>query len=85
MMQLDAQRLAALLNMPELTVFVYDTLDSTNDECRRKLAAGEGPCLVLAEIQTSGKGRSGKSFYSPEGGLYMSLALPGDSEVVGIT
>ena len=85
MMQLDAQRLAALLNMPELTVFVYDTLDSTNDECRRKLAAGEGPCLVLAEIQTSGKGRSGKSFYSPEGGLYMSIALPGDSEVVGIT
>ena len=43
-MQLDAQRLSAMLNMPELAVYVYDMLDSTNDACRRKLAAGEGPC-----------------------------------------
>jgi len=84
-MQLDAQRLSAMLNMPELAVYVYDMLDSTNDACRRKLAAGEGPCLVMAEEQTAGKGRSGKSFYSPAGGLYMSLALSSDTDVTGLT
>ena len=58
-----------------LSVYVYDTLDSTNTEARRRLAQGEvHPCLLVAHTQTAGKGRLGRTFYSPPGsGLYMTL------------
>ncbi len=60
-----------------LRVRVYETLDSTNQEAKRHLAAGEPcPMLLLAEEQTAGRGRRGRGFYSPAGeGLYMTLAL----------
>ena len=75
-MELSAERIAAALQRPELSVYVYDLLDSTSEECRRRLSAGQRQCLVLARAQSGGKGRSGKQFFSPEGGLYMSLTLP---------
>ena len=61
----------------DLRVRVYETLDSTNQEAKRLLAAGEPcPMLLLAEEQTAGRGRRGRGFYSPAGeGLYMTLAL----------
>lgn len=58
-----------------------DTVDSTNSEAKRRALSGESlPMLVVSEYQTAGRGRLGRSFYSPEGtGLYMSLAyLAGD-------
>ena len=60
-----------------LRVRVYETLDSTNQEAKRLLAAGEPcPMLLLTEEQTAGRGRRGRGFYSPAGeGLYMTLAL----------
>lgn len=57
------------------TVRVFDSIDSTNAEAKR-LAADEysSPTLIIANSQTSGRGRMGRSFYSPaEHGLYMSL------------
>lgn len=84
-MGLHAENITARLNLPELPVYVFDTLDSTNEECRRRVAAGEQQCLVLAEHQTLGRGRSGKSFFSPEGGLYFSLAMPIPPDVTGLT
>ena len=62
---------------PGLDVRVYGMLDSTNAEAQRLLADG-APCpmLLLAEGQTAGRGRCGRTFYSPAGeGLYMTLAL----------
>ena len=81
-MEIRAQTLEEQTGFP---VYLFDTLDSTNDECRRRLAAGEHSCLVLAERQTGGRGRSGKRFVSPPGGLYMSLALPAPPDVTGLT
>ncbi len=54
----------------------YKTLVSTNDEAKREAQNGapEGT-VIVADMQTGGRGRHGKSFYSPEGGLYMSLIL----------
>lgn len=34
------------------------------------------PTLIVADHQSGGRGRQGKSFLSPVGGLYMTLALP---------
>ena len=55
----------------------YPTIGSTNDQLRSMARAGapEGTALV-ADHQTGGKGRRGRSFHSPEGlGIYMSILL----------
>ena len=58
---------------------ILKTVDSTNTYAKKLIKYGEkAPFLVTAESQTAGRGRYGKSFYSPEGGLYMSLALKYD-------
>jgi BirA family biotin operon repressor/biotin-[acetyl-CoA-carboxylase] ligase len=59
-------------------VYLFEEIDSTSSEARRRITAGErGTFLVLAEGQTAGRGRQGKSFYSPAGGgIYMTLAIP---------
>ena len=63
-----------LAHMP---ISVYDSIDSTNTEARRLAESRVSlPYLVVAHAQTAGKGRLGRSFYSPAGsGLYMTLAL----------
>ncbi len=63
----------ALENAP--TCRVFDCLDSTNNEARRMSADGffERALIVAAE-QTGGRGRMGRSFYSPaETGAYFSI------------
>ena len=73
---LSAQGIAKYLN-PELRPLVEKTLDSTNAAVRRLAEQGapEGT-VVLAGSQTQGRGRYGRTFYSPEGtGVYLSLLL----------
>ena len=63
----------------------FESLDSTNEYCKRLAAKGapEGT-LVIANTQTGGKGRMGRSFYSPPGlGVYMSLLLRPDCKADG--
>ncbi len=58
----------------------FDTVDSTNTLCARLARSGapEGT-LVTAESQTKGRGRGGRSWYSPPGtSLYLSLLLRPD-------
>jgi BirA family biotin operon repressor/biotin-[acetyl-CoA-carboxylase] ligase len=55
----------------------YDALGSTNDEAVRLagLGAAEGT-TVIADTQTAGRGRAGRSWFSPPGaGLYVSVIL----------
>lgn len=56
---------------------VYKTIDSTNVEAKRiALENGVHGMTLLAEEQTKGKGRLGRSFYSPANtGIYMSILL----------
>lgn len=73
-----------------LRIVRYDQIDSTNTEARRIAAAGEGQnTLIIARAQTAGRGRQGRSFYSPDGtGLYATLLYYPDrpiSELGGIT
>lgn len=57
------------------TVHLLDSVDSTNNYAK-KLDTTQGAQLVIAREQTSGRGRLGRSFYSPaDKGIYMSLAF----------
>lgn len=54
---------------------IYKEVGSTNDVAKEAAKRGEAENLVvLAESQTAGKGRRGRSFFSKAGdGIYMSL------------
>ena len=53
---------------------VYPSLDSTNANAKQLAASGVRYALVSAESQTAGRGRMGRSFYSPDGtGVYFSI------------
>lgn len=54
----------------------FDRVASTNDEARRLAEAGAGEGLIVTgEIQTAGRGRQGRTWVSPHGGLYASFLL----------
>jgi len=61
----------------DITVIEKQETASTNTDCRQYLADHNpaAPVLITALTQTGGRGRQGKSFSSPEGGLYMSLLV----------
>ena len=55
---------------------IYDNATSTNRLTKEAAIAGaEHGTVILAKEQTAGRGRKDHSFYSPEGGLYMSILL----------
>lgn len=62
------------------TMYVFDSIDSTNVRAK-SLAASGAPhgTLVAADMQTAGRGRLGRSFFSPQGaGVYFTLVLRPD-------
>ncbi len=67
----------------DIDVLYLSTVDSTNNYCKRLLAEGrQGAFLVAADRQTAGRGRQGKSFYSPAGtGIYFSLVIRPDTSL----
>lgn len=57
-------------------VIVFDDLDSTNLEARRRAAAGaRGPLWLMARRQTAGRGRRGRAWDSGKGNLAATLLL----------
>ena len=86
-MKLDKEIIKKKLHIP-LTIRLYDSIDSTNDEAKRRAEPDSGVTLYAATHQTAGRGRRGHRFYSPKGtGLYMTLSLPlsGAADVQKIT
>ena len=74
----------------DLDVIVFDTIDSTNNEAKRMTVNGiSHDSLIIANEQTGGRGRLGRSFYSPKNtGIYMSFLLHTQlelSDAVGVT
>ena len=73
---MDAKVLEKYLNK-KLNITIFPELDSTNNYLKNMGSQGKKEAqLVIAESQTSGRGRMGRSFYSPNGtGIYFSLLL----------
>lgn len=55
---------------------VYDTIDSTNLEARRRLDTAAGPCWILAHAQTAGIGRRGRAWSTQHGNFAATLLHP---------
>lgn len=86
---LDREKIIEQLSDKQTEVIVYDTVSSTNDLAKELCKEGKEKFLLLANAQTNGRGRQGKSFFSPkDSGLYFSLALGADSpdfDFTGVT
>ena len=66
---------------------VFRTVDSTNNVCRQKAAEGAGSgYIAVATSQSSGRGRRGRTFYSPaDTGVYVSfLLMPPEFNSAGV-
>ncbi len=76
---LNKQQIRSFLQLKwkTLPICIYQTLDSTNSQAKREVAAGkEGTKLIISEEQSAGRGRRGRVFYSPKDkGIYMSLVI----------
>lgn len=69
-----------LRSVPETSIYYFDTIDSTNTRAKA-LAAQGAPhgTILIADHQTGGRGRLGRTFLSPAGtGVYMSVILRPD-------
>lgn len=73
---LDKKILEKCLN-PKLNITIFEEIDSTNNYLKKLGSQGKKENqLVIALSQTGGRGRMGRSFYSPNGtGIYFSLLL----------
>lgn len=59
---------------------IYKSLESTNKTAKEMAVSGaEHGTVVIADSQTMGRGRYSRSFFSPSGGLYMSVVLRPES------
>lgn len=58
-------------------IYIFDELDSTITQGQRMILEGvENGAVIIADRQTSGAGRMGRSFLSPSGvGIYLSYLL----------
>lgn len=77
--QLSAIGIIENISNPELNnqIIFYDVIDSTNKKAKELAAEGAvHGTLVVANEQTDGRGRYGRSFESPKNtGIYMSLII----------
>lgn len=74
----DFFKSSAQLKSKNISVMLFDEIDSTNSEARRYAFAHEPDadrtCVFVARSQSAGRGRMGRSFFSPAGsGLYFTV------------
>jgi BirA family transcriptional regulator, biotin operon repressor / biotin---[acetyl-CoA-carboxylase] ligase len=56
-------------------IYKFDKLDSTNDYASKIAKESVEGTLVIADYQSKGKGTPGKTWFSPEGGIWLSVIL----------
>lgn len=80
---LSSESIYSYLKDTDISLIIRDEVDSTNDVA--KSLESEYPSndfVVISDYQTKGRGRRGRSFYSPKGsGLYMSFLIRPNTEI----
>ncbi|OJF76560.1 MAG: biotin--[acetyl-CoA-carboxylase] ligase [Treponema sp. CETP13] len=70
---------------------LFSEIDSTNTEAKKRLSSNTNSeslngTVLIAEKQTAGRGRLGRSFYSPgHNGIYMSIIFKSNSKTIDTT
>jgi BirA family biotin operon repressor/biotin-[acetyl-CoA-carboxylase] ligase len=72
--KLDKERLSEVFGSQ---LFYYDVVDSTMDEAKRLIVEDKisNKAIVISSLQTGGKGRRGRSWVSPEGGIWLTYVI----------
>ena len=62
------------------SILVFDEIDSTNNEAKRRILNNKlDKTIIIANSQSAGRGRNGRSFFSPKDtGVYISIILNPD-------
>lgn len=67
-------------------VYYFDSIDSTqNQAMKMALDQALNGTVIIAEKQTSGKGRLGRKWISPKGGIWLSIILQPKFDISVIT
>ncbi len=69
------------LGLSDVELSFFEEIPSTNTEMKNRCFVNGvpgNPWLFVAKRQSAGRGRLGRSFVSPEAGIYMSILFPGD-------
>ena len=82
-MNVESVRNALPASLKDTNLYVYDVIDSTNLQARRIVLEDgvKSPVVVISGQQTAGRGRLGRSFYSPKDGLYLSIVIRPDFDM----
>ncbi len=68
-----------MVHLPDgYSIAIFDSIDSTNEEARRRAATARDRSVYWAKRQTAGRGRRGRSWMSEPGNLFVSLLLKPD-------
>lgn len=72
--------------MAKTNIIHFDILPSTSSYAKENAAVLPMPSLIIADAQSAGRGRQGKSFFSPKDtGLYFTLLLEADEKATLLT
>lgn len=85
--KLSDQKILSGLKNKEFSIFVVDCLPSTNDHLMTMLKSDPlltSKTVILAETQTNGKGRQGRTWVSPPGNILMSVYWPFKCNLEGL-
>ncbi len=77
MCQQDSEEPSEIQQLPQgYKIYHYDRVSSTNDLAKKIARKGtEDRIVILAETQAYGKGRLGRRWLSPMGGVWLSIIL----------
>lgn len=76
--RLSAEGIRPFLNKPDVAIKIYEEVGSTNQAAKEAAVSGQAGhgSFVLAQQQAAGRGRKGRSFFSPkDAGMYLSIIL----------
>lgn len=65
--------------------YYFDSVDSTQTQAMKMASKVSHGALIIAEKQTNGKGRLGRKWISPKGGIWLSIILHPKFDISVIT